>query len=97
MSKSKVLQSFDYSFDGIHALRALVGDEIDFLDMTDGLAAEGYVANIPEVVTPAPEVPVVEPVVDPELVPVVPPVEPEVVVPEVVTPAPEVKPSRKRR
>lgn len=40
---SKVLRAFDYSFDGITALKANVGDDIDFRDMTVGLAAEGYI------------------------------------------------------
>lgn len=44
---AKVLRAFDYSFDGVTALKASVGDDIDFLDMTDGLVAEGYVSAEP--------------------------------------------------
>lgn len=40
---SKVLRKFDYSFDGVTALTALVGDDIDFKEMTAGLVAEKYI------------------------------------------------------
>lgn len=49
-----VLRAFDYSFDGVTALKAAPGDDIDFRDMTDGLQAEGYV--LVEQATPAPDV-----------------------------------------
>lgn len=61
--KSKVLKAFDYAFDGIRVQRANIGDEIDFLDMTDGLAAEGYIEKGTEVETQAPVEPV-EPAAD---------------------------------
>ena len=54
-----VLRAFDYSFDGVTALKAAPGDEIDFRDMTAGLAAEGYVLEVAppadDVAPPAPE------------------------------------------
>ena len=94
MPKSKVLKPCDYSFDGVRAKKALVGDEIDFGDMTAGLASEGYVeaaTGKPEVAAPEPAEPVVEPVIEPA-------VDPEpVVTPEPEVAAPEPKQTRKRR
>ena len=54
-----VLRAFDYSFDGVTALKAKVGDDIDFGDMTPGLVAEGYVLEVDppaaDVASPEPE------------------------------------------
>ena len=50
---AKVLREFDYSFDGVTALKAKIGDDIDFGDMTVGLVAEDYVAADAAPVTPA--------------------------------------------
>ena len=93
--KSIVLRPFDYSFDGVRALKALVDQKIDFLDMTDGLTAEGYVAPteddetvdvvVAEVVATEPAVETsvtgVEPVTEPVIEPTT---EPAVVVEMVV-------------
>lgn len=81
---AKVLRAFDYSFDGVTALKAKVGDFIDFGDMTAGLEAEGYiepgeepealsdapVQSEPEVVVAADEPPVATDVVEEVVAPV---------------------------
>lgn len=95
---SKVLRSFDYSFDGITALKANIGDDIDFGDMTSGLEAEGYVeaGEMPVVVDSGTTVePVVEPVVETVVEPVVTQIVEPVIEPVVASPAPP--PTRKRR
>jgi hypothetical protein len=70
---SKVLRAFDYSFDGITALKANVGDDIDFRDMTVGLAAEGYI----ELGAPVPQTAQVDDVVSAADEDLADPVEPE--------------------
>lgn len=97
--KSTVLKSFDYSFDGVKAIKAKPGDVIDFRDMTTGLLAEGYVEAVADEPAPAPE-PVVEPVQEPE--PVIEPVpEPEpvlVIEAAAAEPTPvELPPERRKR
>lgn len=98
--KSKVLRAFPYAFDGITVLDAKVGDEIDFRDMTDGLAAEGYIEKGSD--EPAATTPVSEPIEEPASVVVEegnPESEPiaasQLPQPEVEVQAPVTKPKRK--
>jgi hypothetical protein len=90
---AKVLRAFDYSFDGVTVLHASVDDDIDFGELSAGLAGEKFI-EAGETSAGSPE-PVVETVTETVAETVATPVVETVVTPAVentpTTPAPAPK------